>query len=386
MAGMSDRQQTYLLETGNGSYLRLSAMAYFVLTRIDSGSAADEVAQDLSHQLGRVVTAAHVDAAYAQVRQRIDAITQQPRRPKPFGLWLRIRLLPISAVGCLSRHLSRLFHPAAAAPLALFTALAAILTLTAGAPVRQNMMDPGASFLPLLGLFMVSMLAHELGHASASMRYGVPARDIGIGLYVIYPVFYSDVTGAWELTRRQRVVIDLAGVFFQFFVGAVYLVIYRLTGWEIFSLAAASVFFLGLFTLLPIFKFDGYWLLTDLLGVVNLSRQVRKVAVHVLDRLRRGPGTRLPWPTWVSVSVLIYGALTVAYLVLFTVNLALALPDLAAQYPARVVGLLRDLYLPPHTPAAGRVASVLGPTYILLGVGLAAATLSRRLIQARRPS
>jgi putative peptide zinc metalloprotease protein len=246
------------------------------------------------------------------------------------------------------------------------------------------MVDPGSSFLPLLGLFVLSMFAHELGHASASMRYGAPARDIGFGLYLIYPVFYNDVTAAWRLTRRQRVVIDLAGVLFQFLVGTAYLLVARLTGSDLFQLAAASVFFLGLFVLLPIFKFDGYWLLSDLLGVANLSRQVRRVASHVRGRLQGTPGAPLPWPPWVSVAVLVYGVLSVAIIVVFALRLVLVVPELAADYPARIAGLVRDLYLPPHTPAAGRLSSVIGPTYVLLGATLALVTLTRRVIQGQR--
>jgi len=386
MVGTSERQQTYLLETDDGRFIRLSATAYLVLTRIEAGAAAGEVAQDLSRRLARVLTAAHVEAAYAQVRRQVDAITQRTDRPKPFGLWFRVRLLPVSAVGWLSRQLSGIFRPTVAVPLTVLIVLVATQTLTSALSGHLTMMNPGASFLPLLGLFTVSMFAHELGHASASMRYGVPARDIGFGLYVIYPVFYSDVTAAWRLTRRQRVVIDLAGVFFQLLAGTAYLFVYRLTGWEVCYLAAVSVFLLGLFVLLPIFKFDGYWLLTDLLGVVNLSRQVRRVTVHVLDRLRHRRPARLPWPSWVSVVVVLYGAFSVAYLALFALRLALVLPDLAAGYAARVAGLLRDLYLAPHTPAPGRLTSILGPTYILFGLGWASVALSKRVVLAIRPS
>lgn len=203
--------------------------------------------------------------------------------------------------------------------------------------------------------------------------------------YVIYPVFYNDVTAAWRLPRRQRVVIDLAGIYFQYLVGAAYLLIYRLTNWEAFHLAAASVFLLGLFVLLPIFKLDGYWLLSDVLGVTSLSRQVRRVAARAVDRLRRRPGEPLPWPPRVSVAVLAHGAFSIAFLTLFALRLALIVPELAAEYPARLTGLLRDLYYPPHTPAPGRLPSVPGPTYILLGVALASVTLSRRAIQAFRP-
>ena len=382
--GTSNRQQTYLVETSNGRCIQLSATAHYVLTQIDEGVEADAVAQELSQRFGRVVTAAHVDAAYAQVRQQVDVIAQRTRRPKPFGLWFRVRLLPISAVGWLSRHLSRLLRPAAAVPLILLI-LAAIPVLAAGGSGHHNMMDPGTAFLPVLLLFMISMFAHELGHASASVRYGAPARDIGVGLYLIYPVFYNDVTSAWRLTRRQRLVIDLAGVYFQFVVGAVYVLLHRLTGWQAFDLAAVSVFLLGWLVLPPIFKFDGYWLLTDLLGVVNLSRQVRRVAVHGLRRVQRRRVERLPWPTWVSAAVLVYGAFTVIFLFVFLLRIALAFPGIAAEYPARVGGLMRDLAVPPHTPAPGRLSSILGPTYVLLGMALALFTLSRRMIYAVRP-
>jgi putative peptide zinc metalloprotease protein len=332
-----------------------------------------------------VVTAAHVAAAYAHVRQQVDGIAQRTRRPKPFGLWFRVRFLPMSAVAWLSRQLSRLLHPAAAVPLTLLI-LAAIPVLAAGGSGHHNMMDPGAAFLPVLVLFMVSMFAHELGHASASVRYGAPARDIGVGLYLIYPVFYNDVTSAWGLTRRQRLVIDLAGVFFQFIVGAVYALLHHLTGWQAFDLAAVSVFLLGWLVLLPIFKFDGYWLLTDLLGVVNLSRQVRRVAVQGLRRVRRQRGEPLPWPTWVSAAVLLYGAFSVVFIFVFVLRIALALPGIAAEYPARVGGLMRDLSASPHTPAPGRLSSILGPTYVLIGVTFASIRLGMRLVDVVRPA
>jgi putative peptide zinc metalloprotease protein len=378
----SERQQSYLLHGDNGVVVRLSATAHHVLTSIEAGATPREVAAELSDRIGRPVTAADVESAYGQLRQQVDSIVQRPRRRKPFGLWFRVRLLPIAAVGGLSRRLSLAFRWPVTLSLLALVVVAAIPTFAAGRESHQSMM--GGSFAPLLGLYVISMLAHELGHASASMRYGVPARDIGFGLYLIYPVFYNDVTAAWSLTRRQRVVIDLAGVFFQFLVGALYVLVYRATGIEVFELAATTVFFLGLFVLLPIFKFDGYWLMTDLLGVVNLSRQVRRVARHVRDRVRRRPVPRLPWPRWVSVAVLVYGVFTVSFLALFVLNLALSVSSIAVQYPARIAGLVRDLAEPPHTPASGRLSTVIGPTYVLLGVTLALVSIGRRVALAAR--
>jgi hypothetical protein len=58
---------------------------------------------------------------------------------------------------------------------------------------------------------------------------------------------------------------------------------------------------------------DGYWLLSDLLGVPNLSSQVRRVGAHVRDRLTRRSEARLPWPGWGSAAVIAYGAFTVVF-------------------------------------------------------------------------
>jgi putative peptide zinc metalloprotease protein len=156
------------------------------------------------------------------------------------------------------------------------------------------------------------------------------------------------------------------------------------TGWSLFYVSAITIFVLALVVVLPIFKFDGYWLLTDLLGVDNLSRQVRRVAVHALNRLRGRRRPRLPWPRWVSVAVLLCGVFSVAYIVGLVVILAPAVPTLLASYPAHLAGLARDFYLPPHLPAVGRLGSVLGPTYVLVGVVMLLVTLSRKVFAAVR--
>jgi hypothetical protein len=83
--------------------------------------------------------------------------------------------------------------------------------------------------------------------------------------------------------------------------------------------------------------------------------------------------------------VIAYGTFTVVFVFFFVLRLALVVRDLAADYPARVSGLFRDLAFPPHRLAAGRLPSVLGPTYILLGVTLATVTMAVRAIRALRP-
>ena len=68
-------------------------------------------------------------------------------------------------------------------------------------------------------------LVHEFGHSAALMSYnGKPGR-IGIAVYFIMPVLFSNVSSAWKLKRSQRTLIDLGGMYLQgVFLVFVYLV------------------------------------------------------------------------------------------------------------------------------------------------------------------
>lgn len=70
----------------------------------------------------------------------------------------------------------------------------------------------------IVGLFVFMLLSsffHELGHASACKYFGLHHGGIGFGLYLNFPVLYTDVTEVWKLNRMQRCVVNIAGVYFQ---------------------------------------------------------------------------------------------------------------------------------------------------------------------------
>ena len=63
---------------------------------------------------------------------------------------------------------------------------------------------------------------HELGHAYMSVRYKLRVPTIGIAFMVLMPVLYTDTSGAWRLrSRRQRLMIDGAGIFVELALAAV---------------------------------------------------------------------------------------------------------------------------------------------------------------------
>ena len=70
----------------------------------------------------------------------------------------------------------------------------------------------------LLVFMVVSSLFHELGHASACKHFGIRHGGIGFGLYLNFPVLYTDVTEVWRLRRADRCIVNLAGVYFQMYI------------------------------------------------------------------------------------------------------------------------------------------------------------------------
>ncbi len=178
----------------------------------------------------------------------------------------------------------------------------------------------------------VSGLWHELGHATACTRHGVPHGDVGFGLYFIFPAFYSDVTKAWRLPGRDRAVVDLGGIYFQSLViiaaGA-----YGLWSGNVVALRFLWITaFMMLHNLNPVFKMDGYWLFSDLTGLTNLHKRMSET---VMARLRgaRGSVTTPVLAAYLG-AVVLYGAYLTNFLIRAFINLG-------AYYPAKAGGYLR---------------------------------------------
>lgn len=350
----SEGQTTYLLIGRNKSHIKLSSGAYHLLRSINSGLSFDALAENLSARQGRAVTADEVKAAYKHVTDRVEAIESRDEQT-PVGFLFRLQILPEDIVNKISAPLSYAFHPAAAALLLGVILAAATLAVGHGlfADFSRYLSRP-SSFWAGYGLFLVSLIFHEFGHASACAHYGARPSGIGFTTYLIYPAFYSDVSAAWRLKRHQRVVVDLGGVFFQLVVGSAYVFLYFVYGWD--ALKAAALMIVGncLFSLNPIMKFDGYWVVADALGVVNLGHQPRRIFRYLLGRARGIAVKPLPWSGIVTTTLVCYSALSFTFWALFMVMVLPYFWRLLSLYPSQLGAVfgaahtLSDVFRSPH--------------------------------------
>lgn len=117
---------------------------------------------------------------------------------------------------------------------------------------------------------------HEFGHAFMAKKYGSPVPTLGAAFIVLFPILYTDTTAAWRLERRKRLMVDAGGIFAE-----LTLAVFATTLWVFlpdgnaralaFVVATISWIMSLAVNLNPLMRFDGYYLLSDGLGVENLQ-------------------------------------------------------------------------------------------------------------------
>jgi putative peptide zinc metalloprotease protein len=151
--------------------------------------------------------------------------------------------------------------------------------------------------LLLLALtFPLVKLLHELGHACATRAWGGEVHEMGVMLLVLMPVPYVDATAssAFRETRR-RVVVGAAGMMVETFVASLALFVWlqaepgtlRAMLYDVMLIAGVSTV---LFNGNPLLRFDGYFILADLLQMPNLRQRGTQYLTHLVDT--RGFGLR----------------------------------------------------------------------------------------------
>ncbi len=140
--------------------------------------------------------------------------------------------------------------------------------------------------------FVGIKVIHECAHALTAARHGVYVPHMGLAFMVLYPMLYTETTGAWRLKSRfARMQIGLAGVAAELVIAAGALI-----GWHMlppaslgqaicFSAVIISLAGSLLINLNPLMRFDGYYVLSDALGIENLHKRATDFARWHLRRL-----------------------------------------------------------------------------------------------------
>lgn len=203
----------------------------------------------------------------------------------------------------------------------------------------NGLLSPGN--LPILWVvFVVLKLWHELGHGYACKRFGGHVPEMGTILIVGNPLAYVDATSAWSFSERwKRLVVMCGGIYFESLVAIPAVFVWVLAGHGILASIAYQVIITAsvvtlLFNINPLMKFDGYFILSEILGIPNLrSRadgQIRRTLKSCLLGISSGTKEK---PRLVGI-LLSYGVASAVYRAFLVVSIALLV---ASRFP--IVGI-----------------------------------------------
>lgn len=256
-------------------------------------------------------------------------------------LFFRVPLMhPQRHLRRLAHRLGWLFHPLTGALVAGLGLLGIVLVAHQWDTFRHDVVESFSAegLLSFALALVVAKTLHELGHALVATRLGLKVAHMGIAFVVMWPMLYTDTGESWKLrSPRQRLAISSAGIVTELGLAGL-----ATLGWALCDPGALRNALLYLATTSwalslalnasPFMRFDGYFILSDLLDFPNLHERATALAKVTLRRTLLGLDE--PWPepfppaqrrllvafailTWVYRLVLFLGIAVTVYLFFF---------------------------------------------------------------------
>jgi hypothetical protein len=336
------QQQQWLIQR-EGQFIQVSELLYRVVEQINGEHTLREIAARVTETTDWIVKGTHVRQIIHNklvpmgIVLAADGSVVAPEaagmadwKRSPLTLSARARFIGPRVLDPITKVLQVFYAPLVLIPLLITIVLAhAWLYFVHGltTSLRDILYTPGGLLL-VITVMLVSNIFHELGHASALRYGGGRARGIGAGIYLVYPVFYTDLTDSYRLGRRARVRTDLGGFYFHF-IFELGIIAYTLVFRNDFMLIIVALIDLDIiYQCMPFVRFDGYWTLADLTGIPDFYSQMIPFVLSVL-RLPALTGTKLPdLKPWVRVVFACYSVSSVFVIGYLLVSMVIYEPAL----------------------------------------------------------
>ena len=348
--------------------------------------------------------------AHGLVRVSAAKLIERQAKMRAKSVWQRIsralgtllfKNIPMAAPERFLDSTLFLARPFFTVPFCVLMALILLLALYLTGRLWPEFVAGFDHFFSLEGILSVAVAlgiaksVHELAHAYAARLAGVEVPSMGVSLILLWPVLYTETSGAWRVPHRgKRFRIAAAGV-----AAEISLAILALAVWpfldpgplrNMMQFAATSLVVLSLaINANPLMRFDGYFMLCDLTGVDNLQARSFAMLAWASRWVMAGGAGRAPEPGWAfgaRTIATLYGVALGLYRVVLYAGIAYGLalvvfPSLGLMLAGAVVVFYLVQPLAMETArwfvvATKRLGQVFGP----LRVGLALSVLALPLV------
>jgi putative peptide zinc metalloprotease protein len=139
-------------------------------------------------------------------------------------------------------------------------------------------------------VYPVIKVLHELGHAYAVKRFGGEVHDLGILLMIFMPLPFVDASSATAFpSKRERVIVGAAGILVELFLAGIAMLVWvNVEEGLVRAVAYNTIVIAGFSTLLfngnPLLRYDGYYILSDLIEIPNLRQRSNAQLMWFIER------------------------------------------------------------------------------------------------------
>ena len=338
--GSGFKEQPYLARRADGQVVQISHLLYLIVEAMDGERDLEEIARRVTEGFGRTVSADNVRYLLENKLRPLglvaadDGSSPKLERATPlFMLRYRVGLVPVGVVRAIAAVFWPLFLPPVIAGV-----LAGVVAFDLwiffvhgglGPAVRETIYQPALFATLSFVISSVAVAFHECGHATACRYGGAKPGVLGVGIYIVWLVFYSDVTDSYRLGKVGRLRTDLGGVYFETVLVLALIGAYLVTGFEplLVLIVLMQIGLLDEFA--PFFRFDGYYVVSDLTGVPDLFGRIKPILKTLLPGREADPRVTELKP-WVRVVVTVWVLTVVPFLVSVLAVLAFYAPRIIA--------------------------------------------------------
>lgn len=336
--GSGFKKTPYLVRRPDGQVIQLTELLYLIAEQADGQKDEEAISSAVSDRYGKTVSADNVRFLVEKkirplgIFEEPDGTT--PRAPKADPLLaLKLKKVLVSEKGV--RVLARFFRPLFWPPV-MVAVLAGFVALDiwyfgvhgVAQSIRTTLHQPAVMLL-LYGLLVLSVMWHEIGHATACARGGGKPGVIGFGIYIVWPAFYCDVTDAYRLGKAARIRTDVGGVYFNIIFSLGIGGVYFLTGYEPLLALLLIQHLLMIYQFMPFLRLDGYYVISDLTGIPDLFSRIKPTLLSLIPG-RKADEKASEMKLWVRGVVTAWVLLTVPFLIYAFATMAFTAPRVIA--------------------------------------------------------
>ncbi|PXY00624.1 hypothetical protein DF185_11975 [Marinifilum breve] len=218
-----------------------------------------------------------------EINNFLDNIGNSSKSKQNNYIYFKVPLLKQKVVVFLSRFFIPLFKSRTIAYMSVISIACNLLYLF-NSQVLPDVKLNSTTALYYYIILLICFVIHELGHTAASISFNVTPKEIGFGIYIIFPVLYADVTRVWILDKSKKIIVNYAGIYLQLILNCVLIVVQMAcsnTYANLFNGIIKANISVIIFSLFPFIKNDGYWIISDYFGLNNLLSKAKRVPVYL---------------------------------------------------------------------------------------------------------